>query len=807
MAWYGDIDIFEKAVIPYYPECTNPFTEGLKFGQKNGIGNQYSGGDLLINFSSGYYVNKPFSNPPIYGTQSRVSYKKVRVGYNNTAAICIMLVPQNNFPNTNTAYPDGVLEKMIANKIITSTWMSPVLVAWNKSSYLETKYTTKNENGQYIDYNTSISFSEEIGRADELNITRTVTNDTGPTMPFWGTMDSFLKTWINQQITVNGVTLKRYQDGVINTFNEQNSELNAEYADWDIFLTSSKVSPAQNWFANLIETSQYVQGCRIASTIPIFMYDDLDGIYRYFKNGDLDSINKEELKLSDVGIATDWTIYVNGQRSPDITVTMNSKNIERYLEDAEENTGGYTKSDFKIEYEYPTYKIGLLGAPIMNPNDQAFKYLGTVKDKSGVYDNTRYSSWKELTDMNFTDKYTQLGDMLDGVVTYSLYAQLNFRIKLNDEIFSSWCYFNIGYIGSPSVTDFASMKNAGGVLSTSVDDGSTVTIIYDELPPDEDDYETPDDDFPDPDETAPSGYDLDSALTQTYKVSNVQLNQLGDYLWGSSFIKDIKLINSNPIENIVSCKRIPFDVPAGVPRNIVLGNLTSDANGNIVSSLPIIDVGSIKYDGYYGNFLDYSPYTRLILFLPFCGFTEVDPSVVTGKTLSIKYAIDVILGKCRAMLFVDGAYYASHDGDFGVDIPLTGSNRAQVEAGLVMSALGTVATMAASPAAGTAELAVTAIGGLESATAAQYHSTRTGSYSSTCAWQETRKCFMIADIPTCQYPSSYAHDKGYPCMLTRTLATMNGFTKCAPDIDMKGLTCTEEEMDMIKSLLTEGIYL
>lgn len=603
----------------------------------------------------------------------------------------------------------------------------------------------------------------------------------------------------------------KYTTEVIESVQSQMEELKTKYTDLQTIFNNVH---ANDFNFGFLDGSLHLGiASQIDASFPIFLYNDLDAVYRYFKTGEIDATNNDDLILSETGIATDWKVYVNGERKPSIYVTMNSKAIEEYIKSTD-NKGGYGKEDFKTEYKADVFDIK------GNATQHTFIFKETDTLPRGVYDNQYPTSWEMLTDINYPDKAESNGGLWLGskIDDTEFYAQLKFRVSLNNKIFSSWCEFSIGVIGSPSVPDFAQMRN--WALVDGISDGSTIELIYDQTPPGEDDYEDPPDDVPEPSDTAPSDYDLGGVgLTQTYKVDDIQLQQLGGYLWGATFIDNIKLVNNNPIENIIGCKRIPFDIPAGVARNIVMGNVTAPASGNIVSSLPIIDIGSVKYNGYYGNFLDYAPYTRLILFLPFCGFTEVDPSVITGKTMSIKYAIDVIMGKCRAMLFVDGAYYSSYDGNFAVEIPLTGSNRAQVEMGLVSSAVGAVAgavvpsmgAMQGAKAAVKYSVAGNVTGGitslLDSAVAAQYHSTRTGSYSSTCAWQETRKCFMIADIPTCQYPSSYGHDIGYPCKLTKTLATMRGFTQCGGDIDMSGLTCTEEEMDMIREYLTAGVYL
>lgn len=804
MGWYGDENIYVGNVNPLPLGVQNLNPNGLKFGTKNGRGEQYSGGDVLINNVFMNYTIKNTGSEIIYGGNTTSMYEKLHIDMSNKAPICIILLPKNAFPYTNSNYGDTYSKSIQAGNMDENVYSSFCVLGFNTGT-TRLRYTRDKSPKSYYGSTYSRSYAFYNGTVAPDSEVSVLQDDV--TQGYYDESWAIRLSSFPAELARVDTTYKRrfWPIETEEAITEQLSLLEQKYDDWDVFKNALVLStqPVFTFIgASTFGSNAFIQSQRIAASVPIFDWKDWDAIYRYFKNGELDPINKDDLKMSDVGIATDWTIYVNGQRSPDITVTMNSKNIDAYLENKEENTGGYVKSDFKVEYKAPTFKLNEWTDLLPKPTGE------TVNVDESVYDSSLFSSWDAITDINFINKKTALPSNIENFAqVYALYAQLQFRIWLNDTIFSSWCEFGIGYIGTPTVEDFSLMENYGRVMESVLDDGSTVTIIYDQLPPDEDDYEDPPDDFPDEGDTAPSGYDLTSALTQTYKTTENQLEQLGNFLWNKSFMDNIRLVNSNPIENIVGCKRIPYDVPAGVARNIVMGNVTANASGNIVSSIPIIDVGSIKYNGYYGNFLDYSPYTRLILFLPFCGFTEIDPSVITGKTMSIKYAIDVIMGKCRAMVFVDGAYYASYDGNFGVEVPLTGSNRAQVDAGLVASAVGTIASAYFSPAGTAAKVAKAAVGGLETATAAQYHSTRTGSYSSTCAWQETRKCFMIADIPTCQYPSSYGHDRGYPCMLTRTLATMHGFTVCSADVDMKGLTCTEEEMDMIKEILTTGIYL
>ena len=779
MGAYGSISLYPhlpvgNAMLPV--NSMPPFK--LMAGTKNNQAGQYMSGDLIISYTGTQGAQS--SGKDAIQTFTRRYHSRVSVS-NANGAMCIVLMPRNwvsRYSNL-TQYDSDMLLATYENEPFTYIpW-----ILYNTTRYAETNKESKLvENIIYADTGKAVDGYPKIGAVGSVSAN------------FWTGGNGFiygLNNTIYSKI-VGPVDYYIYPRALRESIPSQLAALREEYNDFDAVMNVV--------YAGQFTGFDYVYrpSCQIEASIPIFSWDNLDAVYRYFKFGDADGVNADDLKISDVDFATDWTIYVNGQRSPSIYITMDSKDIDNYLSNTVENTGGYQKSDFKIQYRIPTWQVDMASILVGKDLQSSLKEYELVNDVTGTYNNTRASSWAELTDRNYGNKEgfpTFSGAGGQNERFFEMYAQIQFRVYLTETLYSAWCEIGIGYIGSPSVADFARMQNWGNVVS--VDDGSTVTIIYDQLPEDEDDYKKPDDDFPPEDDTEPTGFSLDSALTTTYKVEYNQLQLLGQYLWGATFIDDINLINNSPIENIVSVKRLPFNINAGVARNIVLGNVTTPANGNIVSSIPILNIGTITYSGVYGNFLDYDPFTKLILFLPFCGFITLDASVVTGKSLNVKYAVDIILGKCKAMIYIDGAYYQSVDGDLGIDIPLVASNRASTEAAMVaqgIQAIGGVVSGNLSAA-------------LSVAAPPQYHSSSTGSYTPTCAWQETRNCYLIADIPTVQYPSSYGHDIGYPCMLTRTLATMSGFTVCSEDIDMSGFNCTSEEMDMIKQILTTGIYL
>lgn len=66
-----------------------------------------------------------------------------------------------------------------------------------------------------------------------------------------------------------------------------------------------------------------------------------------------------------------------------------------------------------------------------------------------------------------------------------------------------------------------------------------------------------------------------------------------------------------------------------------------------------IDCGSVQIDETFKSAMDYTPFSRLTIFLPFIGFQELDVSMVMNNVLHVIYTVDVLSGRCLAKLFVE----------------------------------------------------------------------------------------------------------------------------------------------------------
>ena len=336
------------------------------------------------------------------------------------------------------------------------------------------------------------------------------------------------------------------------------------------------------------------------------------------------------------------------------------------------------------------------------------------------------------------------------------------------------------------------------------EDGSTLTIVnYDDDPSgydnDDDDYHDPsdnEDNTPDPS----TEIDISGVLCKTFIIDSLELKKLGQFLWSSDFFDNILLVNNSPIENIVSLKAIIGNaVISGSSQILTLGNVASTVNVTPCKEVITIDVGSITIPDEYENFLDFEPYTKVQIYLPFYGCAMLDSSLVVGRTISIKYIIDVITGTAKIKIIHDNKTLYEFKTNCGSDLPITSSNRASVEMGYLSSAVG----MGVSVASG--NLIGALASGLSMAQS-QFHSSTSGNVSGVLNFHDSRMVTILVDRPIYTELLNFNKTHGRMCNLSKTLRDLSGFTKCAENVQIP-FNCLDEERTMIIEQLISGVII
>ena len=230
---------------------------------------------------------------------------------------------------------------------------------------------------------------------------------------------------------------------------------------------------------------------------------------------------------------------------------------------------------------------------------------------------------------------------------------------------------------------------------------------------------------------------------------------------------------------------------------------------------------NIKLEPYFGSFLDYSPYTKVQVYLPFAGTYDLNTSDLIGKTASLSVRVDWMTGNLLYTIRVnDGntnTILYRFTGNSAVELPLTATDygsKVSSTVNTVLSAaatLGSLAVAVATEGAAIPALIAAAGSGMMSNINAikavnSLGTTKSkGSFGSSLGAMDVLKPYLIVTRPKQVVAEKYGEIYGYPSMMSATLSTLTGYIKVA-ECQWKNLpNATDEEIAEIDRLLkTEG---
>lgn len=297
---------------------------------------------------------------------------------------------------------------------------------------------------------------------------------------------------------------------------------------------------------------------------------------------------------------------------------------------------------------------------------------------------------------------------------------------------------------------------------------------------------------------------LDSGFISAYSPTESQLRDLASDMWSGSFVDDLLKIWNSPIEGIVSLHMVPFSPVTSGSVVCKIGNYNTHVSmPKITNQFIRKDGGSIHVDERWCSALDYSPYTRAFIHIPFVGIQPVNIDDIMNKTIVLDYAIDVLTGTAVAMLKCGGAVLYEFPCNLAMKIPFTMSDHQ-----LLYNQLCNVLTDTMQAYANPTPSAVA--GAISSAlnVVTSKHSTvqKSGSISGAYGMMDIFDAYLIMHRPIQSLAEDFAHFKGYPCNITYTLSALSGYTE-VEYAHLEGVTATDAEKEEIQSLLSQGVIL
>ena len=308
---------------------------------------------------------------------------------------------------------------------------------------------------------------------------------------------------------------------------------------------------------------------------------------------------------------------------------------------------------------------------------------------------------------------------------------------------------------------------------------------------------------------------LSAGFISLYSPTTSQLRSLANYLWTSDFVDNIKKMFGDPMDVIIGLTQLPFTVPTGASTSVKAGFIDTGISMPRVSQQYIdFNMGSIKYGSYWGNALDFDPYTKVQIYLPFIGFRTLNTNDVINSTVSLKYRIDCLTGSVTAWVSSGSFVKYEFSGQCGASIPVTSQNYNNVIntainivstvgtgiiGGVATGGLGTMASMATVNGISNVASGV-ASGGMKPTVQ------RSGGMGGAASLMGMRTPFLVFQRPKTSLPSNYNNLYGYASNKYLKLGNCRGFTQ-VEHMHLQVAGATDDEMKEIENILHKGVFI
>ena len=349
-----------------------------------------------------------------------------------------------------------------------------------------------------------------------------------------------------------------------------------------------------------------------------------------------------------------------------------------------------------------------------------------------------------------------------------------------------------------------------------------------------------------------------SAFTKMYVLRGSDVSSLANELYTAVAAapsgEEIERYNQsvfltqNPIDCIISLKKFPiefFNTTWTPTTPIKLGSYTCTTNG---APLPYTtgvynftfsnSTNNGLYPWFDKSFLDYEPYTKCELTIPFCGTVEIPTTYLYDyDTIEVKLVVDFITGACTAYIQARNITIDSVSGECAISLPVNGIQSATLDSQIHSAAvardksaltngLGLIGGLAAvGIGIATGGIGTAVIGGIAALTSGanmitqdknieyelqhmQVPMKQVSGASGAINQSYDMRCKMRITRPKISgsYDAEvYANTVGFACLINTTVDTLSGLT--VGDINLDGLDASDVEKQLIKNAFAGGVIL
>ena len=300
---------------------------------------------------------------------------------------------------------------------------------------------------------------------------------------------------------------------------------------------------------------------------------------------------------------------------------------------------------------------------------------------------------------------------------------------------------------------------------------------------------------------------------RVYKLTASDLTALRNKLISDGFLDGlIAKLRTDAMDYIVGLNAIPISATNVASSTIKIANLDTGINASYLSwYIEDIDFGEIALSEYFQTFMDYSPYTKLSVYIPYCGIVPLNVDNFMNDKISMKCRVDMLTGQFVVFVSNSVGVVTTVSGNCAYQLPIRANDYNRlVTSGLGL--LGGIVGTAGALATGNVPLAIGAgigtVGGLVATSQAMTKPdvTSKGSLGGNYGLLGNRTPYLIIQRPTISVPSDYGKTIGYMSRITAKLGDLTGYT-VVEEIHLEHISATDDEKKLIENALKSGVIL
>lgn len=284
-----------------------------------------------------------------------------------------------------------------------------------------------------------------------------------------------------------------------------------------------------------------------------------------------------------------------------------------------------------------------------------------------------------------------------------------------------------------------------------------------------------------------------------------QLQSLSNYMWSDFFDVDTwKKLFANPMDAILGLHIIPCSPGYSGNKEVKVGGKGTGVSMDYTTiRYHKVSMGTCEVPKKWGSYLDYNPYTKVSIFLPYIGFRDLDTDDVMDRTLALQYIVDILTGACVAELRCGTDVLYSWEGNCANPVPIT-SNSWSSAIGSAVSIAAAIATTALTHGASAPMIAGTVASVGANSMNLKPSVSRSGSLGGSGGFIAKQTPYIIRTVPNLVIPADQNKFIGYPSFVTTSLGSLTGYNEIS-SIHLEGIPATGNELTEIETLLKGGV--